>query len=355
MSQYKSKFWFVPRKELFVPREYKDYSGTALRHANSRIDPSCDQIVKNGESFTLLLKSFYVVESYDKGGNDILVQSLTKYGSDPQIEGAHFFRKDLPSPYFCHHDLIANHIFSHESHVDANRVWIKLQILEIDGKKVDQFAQVVDTELRDTVQMVGAIFPGTLPFVANISDDAFTLFSKLKKLASNKDHTVFEQALDFYSINSGETLFRYGVYVLFQQPIEGDRYCLKEFQIEPRIDKNSTPLHGESLPDYVVIEVVPGVVNSFAQDEIIANQNLAAGLLPFDESFADPGEKDEHFHYLKRLMKKAQTFDDIYEYYSLVRQTMDEGIQDKNQQKRYRDLTLKLSEYVELIQEILEE
>ena len=359
MRENISKFWFVPRKELYIPKGDKEYSGTVLRRADSMVNQSTDQLVEHGHAFTILLKSFYVTQDKDKGDNDIFVRSWTKYGSNPQIEGAHFFKKDVPVPYFCHADLMANHIFSSESHLEENRVWIKLQILEIDGRKVDQFTRIVENDLRDTIRMFGAIFPGTLPFISTVTDsrvtsNAVALVGKLKKLVTNKNDTLFDQSLDFLSVNSGETPFRYGVYVFFQRAIEGYGYQLKEFTIKPKsANHESNADDDEEVPDYVVIEVVPGITNIFSPDDIIVNQNLAAGLLPFDEKFSDPGEKDERFHYLQRLMKKAHFVDDIREYYSLAKEHEAGKLLDTHQLNRYRDLALSLGDYLDSIHEIL--
>jgi len=335
-----------------IPKRDDRYSGTPLRRADSELDSDRDQMVKTGDAFTILLKSFYVVQDQDKGDNDIFVQSWTRYGAAPQIEAAHFFRKNIPAPYFCHHELIAEHIYSSKSHLEENRVWIHLQILEIDGKKVDELAHFVDNDLSDAIKMFGAVFPGTLPFVANITDVASNLFSKLKKLFASKNDVIFQQALDFFSLHSGETLFRYGVYVFFQTAVEGAEYKLNEFRVEPLTQsmeniKGGTPEGFISLPDYVVIEVVPGIINRFNPDEMIVNQNLASGLLPFDEELLKPGEQEERFHYIQKLVKKARLIDDINEYFSLKAKINQKELFNTYEQKRYQELTLELKDYLD--------
>ncbi|MEM7769986.1 MAG: hypothetical protein AAF327_05690 [Cyanobacteria bacterium P01_A01_bin.37] len=351
MNKNKSKFWFVPRKKLMVPKADDSYSGIILKRASSNVEYHTEQLVNNNDPFTILLKSFNVVQDKDKGDNDILVRSWTKYGSNPQIEVAHFFKKNTPIPYFCHDELIAEHIFSSEKYIDRNRVWIRLQILEIDGKKVERLAQIVENDLYHTVQTLGAVFPGTLPFIGTISEKAnvLDLFKKLKHIISNQNDTIFDQALDFFSVNTGETPFRYGAYVFFQEEIEGEHYKLRAFQVEPKMAEVF-----DSLPDYIVLEVIPGIVNSFNQQETITvNQDLAMGLLPFDEKFADPGEKDERFRHLQTLMKKAKVTNDIEEYYGLLKKELSGTLLSDNQKERYQSLRLELDEYIDIIEEIL--
>jgi hypothetical protein len=360
MQQSKSKFWFVPRKNLIVPRGDDSYSGITLRRADSGFDPTTDQMVASGDTFTILLKSFYVVQDKDRGDNDIFVQSWTRYGTMPQIEVSHFFKKDIPVPYFCHNELIAEHLFSFENHVEENRIWTRVQIIEIDGRKVDQIAQFVDTELHGTIRTFGAVFPGTLPFVSTATDMAniaIDLFGKLKKIVSNQNDTIFDVALDLCAINSGETPFRYGVYVFFQRAIDGTQYKLNQFRVESidalSSDEKDASTPDSSIPDYIAIEVLPGIVNAFNQDEILLHQNLATGLLPFDDKLMDRGERDERFHYLQRLMKKAQMVADLREYYTLVNEQQLGNVLSPHQQKRYQALALEFSEYIELFDEIL--
>ncbi len=351
----KSKFWFVPRKSLIIPKQDDSYLGTPLRRADSALQPDTDQMVTEGDIFTVLLKSFYVVQDRDKGDNDIFVQSRTRYGTMPQVEVSHFFKKNIPVPYFCHDELIAEHLFSSENHAEENRVWIRVQIIEIDGKKVDQMTQFVDAELHETIRTFGAVFPGTLPFVSTTTDVAniaTDLFGKLRKIVSNQHDMIFDVALDLCAINSGETPFRYGVYIFFQKEIDGTQYKLHQFKVE---SSSTVALEDQetSLPDYIVIEVIPGILNTFNQEDIILHQNLAAGLLPFDDHLADWGERDKRFHYLQKLMKKAQVVAELREYYALAQEKRLRESLSSHQQKRYQDLALEVGQYIEILDEIL--
>ncbi|MGJ3250908.1 MAG: hypothetical protein ACFE0J_07225 [Elainellaceae cyanobacterium] len=345
----KSRYWFVPRKELFAPRGIDNYEGVALRGADSPIDHNLDQIVENGNSFTILLKSFYVTEKRDEGDNDLLVRSWTKYGSDPPVEVAHFFRKNVPVPYFCKHDVIAEHVFTLQEHLDENLVWVKLQILEIDGKRVKTLEQIVEDSLPDIVDTVGAVFPKALPFMSSITDQAFELFSSLKELVKNKDDVIFEKSLDFCSIDSGETPFRYGVYIFLEDEIEGDRYKLREYRLEP-----SSSAKESQIPEYVVIEVVPEVTNPFKGDDVLINQYLATGLSAPDDESQNPSQRDKRFQYLQRLIKKARQFDDLLEYLELKRIQNSNTSLTEHQEQRLQQLLIELSDYIKSLDEILD-
>jgi len=346
---HKSRYWFVPRKELFVPRGMDNYKGVALRGADSPLDHNLDQIVESGNSFTILLKSFYVIEKRDKGDNDLLVRSWTKYGSDPPVEVAHFFRKNVPVPYFCKHDVIAEHIFTLQEHLDENLVWVKLQILEIDGRRVKALEQIVEDSLPGIVDTVGAVFPRALPFMSSITDQAFELFSSLKELVKNKDDVIFEKSLDFCSIDSGETPFRYGVYIFLEDEIEGDRYKLREYRLEP-----SGHTKDLQIPEYMVIEVVPEIINPFKGDDVLINQYLATGLSVPDDESQNPSQRDKRFQYLQRLIKKARQFDDVLEYLELKRIQNSDTPLNEHQEQRLQNLLIEFSDYIKYLDEILD-
>jgi hypothetical protein len=351
MPLSQSKYWFVPRKNLFVPRGLTEYDGASLRRADSPVDPTIDQLVQTGNPFTILLKSFYVIEDRDKGDNDLLVRSWTKYGSDPHIEIVHFFKKDVPSPYFCKHDLVAEHMFALPDYQDENLVWIRLQILEVDGSKVSALSHIFEDEFQDLVDALGAIFPGTLPFIGAIATPALELFHSLRELVRNKNDLIFESSLDLCSEDSGETPFRYGVYVFFQQPTEGHQFRLSEYKVIPAAE------HPQAQPpQYMVIEVVPEVMNSFKGEDILLNQNLAAGLVLSDTSNGQhSSQQDKRFQYLQALAKKASRLDDLAEYRRLKQQQKNGEILNEFQQQRLQVLTVELSEYLNDVQEILKD
>ncbi len=346
-----SSYWFVPRRSLFVPRGLPDYGGAVLKRADSPIDPTLDQVVQTGDSFTILLKSFYVIEERDKGDNDLLVRSWIKYGSNPPIEIVHFFKKNVPSPYFCKQDLVAEHMFSIPDYQDENLVWMRLQILEVDSKQVNTLSRIFENEIQDLVQILGAIFPGTLPFIKTLVAPASELFSSLKALVRNQNDLIFEKSLDLCSENSGETPFRYGVYIFFQQPTAGHPFRLNEFKIVPSADDLDI-----QTPQYMVIEVVPGVMNAFKGEDILLNQNLATGLLLSDTSNGQSSiQQDKRFEYLQALAKKADRLDDLADYRQLKRQQKNGELLNEFQQQRLQSLTVKLSEYLNDIREILKD
>ncbi|MEL6222441.1 MAG: hypothetical protein AAFR31_07350 [Cyanobacteria bacterium J06627_8] len=332
-----------------VSKEDTMYVGSSIKRASSNVDHDVDTMVRDGDAFTVLLKSFYVTQDKDKGDNDILVRSWARYGSDPHTEVAHFFKEDIPVPYFSAHDVQAEHIVSADTYLSGNRVWIRLQISEVDGKRVHQISSFVEQNLATAVSALGAIFPNTLPFIGNISTHALDLLSDLKHLISNKSDVILDEALDFLSVNTGETPLRYGAYIFFQRAVDGGNYLLNSFQVH----SNSTA-ESEPIPDYVVIEIIPGVINPSSRTTIALNQSLAKGLLPVDDTQAAQIEKDERLRYLQKLMKQAKMADDLKEYYGLMTRELSGVVLNELQRKRYQALTVKLGDYIDVVKDVLD-
>ena len=61
----------------------------------------------------------------NSSGNDILVRSWVKYGSEPSAERIHFFHKDVPDE-FIGENLPAEHIFFKQDHSENNRLHLIL-------------------------------------------------------------------------------------------------------------------------------------------------------------------------------------------------------------------------------------
>ncbi|HHP7243834.1 MAG TPA: hypothetical protein ACFE0H_04025, partial [Elainellaceae cyanobacterium] len=230
-----------------------------------------------------------------------------------------------------------------------NLVWVKLQILEIDGRRVKALEQIVEDSLPGIVDTVGAVFPRALPFMSSITDQAFELFSSLKELVKNKDDVIFEKSLDFCSIDSGETPFRYGVYIFLEDEIEGDRYKLREYRLEP-----SGHTKDLQIPEYMVIEVVPEIINPFKGDDVLINQYLATGLSVPDDESQNPSQRDKRFQYLQRLIKKARQFDDVLEYLELKRIQNSDTPLNEHQEQRLQNLLIEFSDYIKYLDEILD-
>ena len=353
MTNSKSRYWFVPRKRLFLPRGITSHEGVELRRADSPVAPDIDQMVQEGRPFTILLKGFCVKDKRDnESENDLLIRSWTKYGSEPSVEALHLLKKEVPVGN--QENLMSEHMFAAQEHQDENLVWIKLQILEVREALVD--ANIIGTSLekiKDTLPRFGAIFPGVLPFMGEATNKASGLINNLKSLLSKDDHSdrrlVFESSLDLCVEDSGETPFRYGIYVFFKDKIEGEKYRLREYKLESS---------EAQLPDYMIVEVTPEIISQNGED-ILVSQRLAESLPVFDEKSDNKGENfgsgNQRFRFLQSMIRKAEKLHDLIEYKKLQSLEVSEESLTQSQKKRLKKLSIELNEYLDYINEILED
>ncbi len=327
-----SKYWFAPLTEI------QDEQGAKLRPARSKVLES-DKLVKEGEEFTISLESFYVKENYDKNssGNDLLVRSWVKYGNEPTAERVHFFQKDVPNE-FIGENLAAEHIFSKQDHSEDNRLFISLDITEIDrGLRA---SSSINNTISNISGTFGAVFTAILPFAGIASD----LVDLLDKLRSRRNISVFNSSLDLYAQDNYEYPLRYGAYVFFKEEVEAIMYRLLDLKLKPVSDqlKDKNPLH-----DYVVIKVVPGIIYSGDSRELLLNQQIASVLSQLDESGKhDEAKRKEHLNFLQDTIKSANDMRELDYFYSLKLQRELGKELSKSQMQRYLQIADKLRKYI---------
>lgn len=353
-----SHYWFVPRRSLFVPRGVSKPNFPVLRRADSPMVSGIDQVVENGHPFSIVVRSVHVAENFDDADdsyNDLLVRSWVRYGSEPEIELIHCFQSDVPPLAVLHDTIVSPHVLARPQHQVDKRVWVNVQVLDVDSRKLKRMAQVLRSERIEAIaHTTGAIFPGTLPFLHGVLDDAMPLFRSLRELLGNKDDVILDQSLDFLSQDSGETPFRYGAYVFFQDELDGSHYRLNQFALEwGSGDRPVAEIH--PIPGYVVLEIIPAVVQSIGdeQNNILMQQQLAAGLR-FPENDEVSGMLTKRFEYLQSVFKKATQLDELLDYQRL-QHLHQKGVELNGfESKRLLDLDNRLSEYGELLDEILD-
>ena len=334
MTLERSKYWFVPLTEV------QNQVGADLRPARSQVLEG-DRLVREGEAFTVSLESFYVKENFDKqtSGNDLLVRSWLKYGSEPTAERIHFFQKDVPDE-FVGENLAAEHIFSKQDHAETNRLLITLEIAEIDkGLRAERS---INNTIATVSSTFGAVFPAILPFTG-VASDLANLLDKLSRLG-DKNTQVFRSALDLYGRESFETPLRYGAYVFFNAEVQAVMYKLLDFKLQPV----SKQLRGQKpLHDYMVIKIVPGIIHSGDSSELLINQQLASVLSHLDENAKhDEAKRQEHFKFLQDTIKSANNMQELDYFYRLrLKQKLGEKLTE-TQRERFLIIAEKLQKYI---------
>ncbi len=332
MAFEESKYWFVPLTEI------QNENGAKLRTAGSKVIVG-DQLVKEGEAFTVSLESFYVKEKLEDSGNDLLVRSWIKYGGEPTVERIHFFQKDVPED-FLGENLPAEHMFSKQDHSEDNRVSITLEITEIDrGLKANKS---ISENISEVTNTFGGVFPAILPFIG-MASNVVGLLGKLSALME-KNTQVFQSTIDLYAKDSFETPLRYGAYIFFLQEVKAAMYKLLDLKLKPASKQIDSPLH-----DYVVIKIVPGIIHSGSttDDELLMNQQLASVLSQLDEGEKkDDGKRQQHLHFLQETIKAAHNMKELDYFYRLKRKKKLGITLNETQQKRFLEIAEKLEDYI---------
>ena len=302
--------WFVPLEELLK------VEGADLRPSS---DLETGQWIEKGSPFTVSLESFCIASRHDRNsGNDLLVRSWSIYGDDPPSKIMHFFKKQL-KPGYIGENLAIEYMFASESHHNQP-LDVEVQIIEVDGD--DSIAG----EMKLVAGLFGAVFPAILPFTGLAS-------GLVRSLQGMKEHDkAFEASIRFCSrdtyqkdadspeLNEAKIPFRCGAHIFFEKDVDRDKYRLRELKLEAKDDS----IEREDYDNYVVLKVIPKVINMLSQEDLLANQRLAKGLFRAeDEQSRYLPERIRQFrggnplNRVKNDLKKAEILDRISEYIGL--------------------------------------
>jgi hypothetical protein len=339
MPENRSKHWFVAAADLSNP------NGASLRRSDAEILDT-DQLIPDGGTFTVSLESFYIHEAHDNDGtgNDILIRTQVRYGNEPRMDVINFFGADIPAGS-VNDNLEYEHIFARQDHVSEARLWLAIEIQEIDK------GLARDTSILHSFGQVyrdfGGIFATMIPF-ANI---ALPMVQRLQKLSRERlqNKLIFSSELDLYAreASAGEAPLRCGAYVFFKSEVEAVQYKLRGLKLE-----RSAPsqLNVPILDDYVVIKVVPTLVKSTdSSDGLLQNQQVATILSQMDQGEnAYESRRKEYLTYLQNVVQSSQKLDSLDYFYRLKRQQSMGMELNEAQKSRFFELADKLNRYIPL-------
>ena len=325
------KIWFVPLKHLLQE------GGAKLIPADSIIDKDWELWVESGSPFTISLESFCIVKKLDRRtGNDLLVRSWTTYGDSSPIEIVHFFKKNVAIGEIKE-NLAVEHIFASQNY-DDKPLRLDLQILEVEGN-----SKIVE-DIKTVSNILGAAFPAVTPFLGTGSNLLFGFLQEALN-AKNPHDLAFEASLLLQGKPVSERIpFRCGAYILFMNKIEGNKYKLRDFKLE--LDNGST----SPELDYIVIKVIPRIINSYNTEDLLVNQRLAADLLQVDQTQVDATntvipknvrrviERVEVLKNLHSTIKQATLFDALDKYRKLKKlyaQVLQDEVVDFKEKQLY--------------------
>ena len=332
--------WFVSWSELsnLDNAAKPDYGN--LRKVDSELSES-DLFVGEGEPFSITLESHFVKTAHDSDNkNDILVRSSVRYGDEPKVETLHFFKQNVDLGQF-EENFEHEHIFARKEFSQESRVWLSLEILEIDrGLSQDKDLSGALNKMHGTF---GAIFPALIPF-APIAGAASRLVKTLNKFQKSiaENQTILKNEIDLYAKNlsGGDAPLRCGVYILFKKEVQGIKYRLGSgFKLRPRAlkDKNE-PIQD----DYAVIQIAPGFINSGkSSEELLKNQQVAAVVSELDTD-VEEAKRTAHFKLIGDLVDESANFKDISYFREIENKLSFGGALTPSQQEKMASIKTRL-------------
>lgn len=317
--QHSSQHWFVPLAQLrqsggaeLIPW---DDPVNAQSDLSSGQEQGHETYVEPGSPFTLSLESFCINETLDRrSGNDLLVRSWTMYGNAPPVEMVHCFERNAKVGQVID-NLAIEHMFALEAFDPSLSLSVYVQILEVDGH------HSLEDDLLNVAQSLGGVFPTLLPFTTV----SIPLYKRLRSMFAKHDRTVdaFTGTVQWSGVQDDGAAspmgLRAGAYVICLEPIVGTTYRLQGLTLIP------TQENSPASPSYVVIKVVPQLVQSYNPEDLRVNQNLAAALLnpthgselKAPEFIHTLNQNVQAFSHLQAAAQKAMLLDDLVEYRTL--------------------------------------
>ena len=347
-----SKCWFVPESQLNAPAR--------LQPIVSVIE-NPEDIIKPGSPLLITLETFCINKNHDESHrvvdedrrprgqiedkNDLLVRTRVKYGSEPLTESINFFELDVPAGK-VNMDLLSEFIFSQESYSEKKRIWLEVEILEVDKGLRDNETLLED--LGGLKTEFGAIFPSLFPFSLMVGGAA-----KLAKLAAlqESNEEVFRSHIDLlYALShsaKGEAPLRPGAYIFFNElvkPVEASQYQLRKLELEyftPSEREKNSPVRD----DYVVIKMAPEIIEMGDSQDLRENQQLARILSHANEK-DDESIRIEQRKVLKDFVGDALKFQDLGSFIDL-KEMKELGTPLNDQQmQRFLELSKRLREVI---------
>lgn len=306
--------WFVPWAELSDLDNAASPDHGKLRKVDSELSEA-GTFLEAGSPFTISLEAFAIQNAHDSDGtNDLLVRTFVRYGDEPKTETINYFGTDIAAASFVD-NLEYEHVFSRRDFSENVRIWLSLEIAEIDkGLAKDDVA----SGLEKMRAQFGAVFSSFIPFatVAGVAMDTVSGLKKIRESAS-QNKKILSSQIDLYAMtfSGGDAPLRCGAYVFFNEDVPGVQYRLGSgFKLKRAAikDKDVPILH-----DYAVVKITPGFIDSGKNpEEILKNQELAKVLSSEDDG-ASAEQRSDHFDFLSGLIDSANKLKDI-DYYREV-------------------------------------
>lgn len=239
------------------------------------------------QAFSVTMTNAVVAQDLDgifRGKNDILLLSKSSLGAQPEVERIHYYEEgvDAGKPL---KNLLANSVFVTDDYNGKDRLWLEMNVLEIDTDTGERKAAV--QAFQGLASTAGAVFPAAVPYAFGVSA-AVTVVEKLIS-ALEEDEKVVKVPLSLHADEPGpgRAPLQVGSFIAFAQPVDPEKYRLdKNGNVYQRANNKPSEVsycvftvrpEPEVVPDYVLSQKVATLLTQIQK----GNKNSALGTIAF--------------------------------------------------------------------------
>ena len=183
--------------------------------------------IEAAEPFTVSMVTVVVAEDLDgilRGSNDVLVLTKSSLGEQPFVERIHYYEEGVQTGRPIR-NLFADTVFITDDYNGIDRLWLELNVLEIDTDTGERKAAI--KAFQSLAATAGAVFPAVVPYTFAASAAG----GMLEKLVSafEKDTNVVKVPFSLHSgtLTPGKAPLQAGTYVVFAQPQDPNKYKMQ--------------------------------------------------------------------------------------------------------------------------------
>lgn len=288
----KDKFWLIDTSGQLV-------SPYQILNKKNKIEAA--------QQFSVNIVTTLISEDLDgmlRGDNDIMILTRSSMGEQPFVERIHFFQEEIPKNKPIK-NIYADSVFVSEDYSGQDRLWIELNVLEIDTDSGERKSAI--NEFESLAATAGAIFPAFLPYTFAASAIANLINSLVSKLEKNEG--VIRMPIAFYpgEPRPGRAPLQAGTFVLFSKPVNPVNFKLQQNGQVVRTD-------GTKLDkSYLVFEVN---AKKSVSPEFLMNQKIATLLTQIRSG--NPNTTKSAIHFLGQTLTSYTNFNKLKRYLTLI-------------------------------------
>lgn len=236
------------------------------------------RLIRAAEPFTVSVINTVVAKDLDgflRGKNDLLILSKSSLGEQPLVDRIHFYEEEIPKGKPIQ-NIFADTVYVAEDYSGLDRLWLELNILEIDTDTGERKAAV--KAFQTLAVTAGAVFPVFVPH-AFAASAVVTVVEKLFS-ALERDKNVIKVPFALFpgEPRPGKAPFQAGTYVAFSQPQDASKFKLESSGL---LSVNGKPPADVS---YAVFNISP---QKQVSPSFVTNQKIATLLTQLKTSPGD--------------------------------------------------------------------